>query len=153
MREDRWVFRHCSSRKWPQIDEAYGLNPLCADLIKITDTVRFGLHLTIQLRQPLCPIALIRIQLPLLLFIEQVKLIDLVALRHSLDEMLPLRLKNLAHRLGFNLRAFLQLGDGIACILCAAGLQMRKKISHVMRSAVLELMQDNIRNWFGVLLD
>ena len=27
MREDRWVFRHCSSRKWPQIDEAYGLNP------------------------------------------------------------------------------------------------------------------------------
>ena len=79
MREDRWVSRHCSSRKWPQIDEAYGLNPLCEDLIEITDTVRLGLHLTIKLRQPLCPIALIRIQLPLLLFIKQMKLIDLHA--------------------------------------------------------------------------
>src|ERR1017187_7487733 len=135
MREDCWVSRHCSSRKWPQIDEAYGLNPLCADLIKIADTVRFGLHLTIELRQPLCPIALIRIQLPLLLFIKQVKLIDLAALRHSLDEVLLLRLKNLAHRLGFNLRAFLQLGDGIACIVRAARLQVRKKIFYVMRSA------------------
>jgi hypothetical protein len=153
MREDRWVSRHCSSRKWPQIDEAHGLNPLRADLIKITDTVRLGLHLTVKFRQPLCPIALIRIQLPVFLFIEQVKLIDPVALRHSLDEMLLLRLKNLTHRLGFDLRTLLQLGDGIARILCAAGLQMRKKISHVMRSAVLELTQDNIRNRLSVLLD
>src|SRR5580658_5279902 len=30
---------------------------------------------------------------------------------------------------------------------------MRKKVSHVMRSTVLELTQHNIRNRFGVLLD
>src|SRR3977135_3338294 len=103
MREDRGFFSHCTSRKWPQIDEAYGLNPLCADLIKVTDTVRLGLHLTIKLRQPLCPIALIRIQLPLFLFIEQMKLIDLLALSRSLEEVLLLRLKNLAHRLRLDL--------------------------------------------------
>jgi len=71
-----------------QIDEAHGLNPLRADLIEITDTVRLGLHLTIELRQSLCPIALIRIQLPVFLFIKQMKLIDLLALSSSLDEVL-----------------------------------------------------------------